>query len=273
MLYRNRFRSFAKTKTFNSIFISILFVLTFLLILFNKSDYILVNKVKNFSIDVVSPLTKILSSPVTATSNILFKINELRFLKEQNIKLKEEIIRLKKWQILATKNQSENSAYKKLLNSTTNEINIVKTAAVIGQSPSIYSKMITINAGKNHGIFEGLTVINERGLVGKIISNTNNNAKVMLITDENFSVSIKNISGDFFAIIKGKSNGNYLISSFIKDDKKPKVGELIMTSGSTQSFPENILVGKIVEVNDNSFLVLPFVDLTNLNFVQAVNVK
>ena len=46
-----------------------------------------------------------------------------------------------------------------------------------------------------------------------------------------------------------------------------------MTSGSTQSFPENILVGKIVEVNDNSFLVLPFVDLTNLNFVQAVNVK
>ena len=38
----------------------------------------------------------------------------------ENIKLKEEILRLKKWQILAIQNSRENKVLKKLLNATDN---------------------------------------------------------------------------------------------------------------------------------------------------------
>ena len=76
----------------------------------------------------------------------------MRFVKKENLRLKEEIIRLKKWQTLAIKNSRENNAFKKLLNSTSINSNVIKTAAVISQTPNIYAKIITINAGQQNNI-------------------------------------------------------------------------------------------------------------------------
>jgi len=46
-----------------------------------------------------------------------------------------------------------------------------------------------------------------------------------------------------------------------------------VTSGSAQIFPSNILVGKIVEIRKDNFLVLPFVDFKNIDYVQVVEKK
>ena len=152
MLYRKNFRSFVKSKNFSNIFLSFLFILSFLLIIFNKADYIVVNKIKSLSADVVVPITKIITSPVKFTSESINKINQIRYLDNENARLREEIIRLKKWQTLAMQNLRENNAYKKLLNSTSAKLSIVKTASVISQSSGIYSKSLTINAGKQEGL-------------------------------------------------------------------------------------------------------------------------
>ena len=87
------------------------------------------------------------------------------------MKLKQEIIRLKKWQILAIKNSRENVAYKKLLNSTSDYINIIKTALVTSQTPNIYAKTAIINAGykdniKDRNIEKSNILVNNRRLVG-----------------------------------------------------------------------------------------------------------
>ena len=191
MSNKGKIKFFVKAKNFNSLYLSILFIITFILIVFTKSDYILVNKIKSISTDRILPLTKIITTPIQIMTNIANTLNEYRFLKNENLKLKEEVVRLKKWQTLALKNERENKAYKQLLNSTTNNINVVKTAAVISQSPEFYTNTITINAGKLHGVTEGLIVINARGLVGKIISSTNNNSKVILINDQSLSVPVR----------------------------------------------------------------------------------
>ena len=97
-------------------FLSVLFALTLLLIIFNKTDYYIANKIKHVGVDIISPITKIISSPVTVVTKIGLRLNNIRYLEGENLKLKQEIIRLKKWQTLAFKNQRENKAYKKLLN-------------------------------------------------------------------------------------------------------------------------------------------------------------
>ena len=273
MFYRNKIRSFTKTRNFSNLFLSILFILTFLLVLFNKTDYFIVNKIKSFSIDVITPAVGIINFPIKVTANAVKTINEIRFLQHENLKLKEEVIRLKKWQTLAFKNQRENKAYRKLLDSTITKINIIKTASVISQSSKIYAKTILINAGLNHGVSVNMSVINERGLIGKIISLTNKNSKVILINDQNLSVPVKTISNKLFAIIKGSADGKYLTSSFIKDDKKPKIGDLLLTSGNTKTFPKDILVGKVIKVNEDNFLALPYVDFDNIDFVQVIDVN
>ena len=271
MFYRNKIRFFTKTRDYSNLFLTILFILTFLLVLFNKTDYVVVNKIKSYGIDVITPTVGIINFPIKVTASAINTINDIRYLEKENVKLKEEVIRLKKWQTLAIKNQRENKAYKKLLDSTISNINVIKTASVISQSSKIYAKTILINAGLDHGVSEDMAIINERGLVGKIISSTNNNSKVILINDQNSSVPVKTISNKFFAIIKGTSDGKYLTSLFMKDEKRPKVGDLLLTSGNTKTFPKDILVGKVINVSEDNFLALPYVDFDNIEFVQVIN--
>ena len=177
--YKGKF--FAKTKNLSNFYLPIFFILTFLLVFFNKADYFFVYKIKSVSVDYITPVSNIVSAPVK-TSIIVFRyFNDLRNVQKENLKLKEEIIRLKKWQTLAIKNTRENKAYKKLLNSTTNNTKVLKTASITFQSPKIFNRTIVVNAGLNHNIKNDLSIVNERGLVGRIISVTNTNSKALLI--------------------------------------------------------------------------------------------
>ena len=63
--------------------------------------------------------------------------NEIRFLQQNNLKLQEEVKRLKKWHTIAMKNQRENIAFKKSLNTTTDNINIIKTTTVTSQTKEL----------------------------------------------------------------------------------------------------------------------------------------
>ena len=65
----------------------------------------------------------------------------------------------------------------------------------------------------------------------------------------------------------------HLVSAFIKDEKMPKVGDLVVTSGSAQVFPADILVGKIVKIIKNNFYVLFFFNFKNIDYVQVVETK
>jgi len=273
MLFKNRFNSITKKKSLSGVFFSVLFVLTLLLIIFNKTDYFITNKIKHIGVDVISPITKIISAPVTIFADIGLRLNNIRYLEGENLKLKQEIIRLKKWQTLAIKNTRENRVFKRLLNSTSNEVKIIKTASVINQTTDLYVNTVTINAGLDHKVKEDLAVINEKGLVGKTINSSNKNSKVLLINDQTSSVPVKNLSDKSYSIVRGTANGKYLISSFIKDETLPKVGDLLVTSGNAKIFPRDILVGKVILVQEDYYLALTFVDFNNLDYLQVIKSK
>ena len=120
MLYKFKIKSITKNKVLRNTSVTLLFIFSFFIIFFSKTDYILVNKIKSISNEYINPLTKVVSLPVTLTSNAINRIEEFKILKSENTKLKEEILRLKKWQILAIQNSRENKVLKKLLNASDN---------------------------------------------------------------------------------------------------------------------------------------------------------
>ena len=137
----------------------------------------------------------------------------------------------------------------------------------------MYSKMININTGFKDGVLNKMAVVNHRGLIGRTIDSSISNSRVLLLTDPNSSISVKTISNENISILQGSEDGVHLVSAFSKDDKMPKVGDLVVTSGSVQVFPSNILVGKIVKITKDNFYVLPFVDFNNIDYVQVVEKK
>ena len=263
-------RVLSTSKILKNASIITIVLLSFFLVLFSKSDYVIINSIKYISSSFIGPATKIISSPINIISNLANEYNQFKNLKFENKILQEEIIRLKKWQTLAIQNSRENKVLKKLLNATNNNLKLVKTASLINRNDALFSKIININAGFQDNIKNNMSAINERGLVGKVIETTPNNSRILLLSDPNLSVSVKTISDGIFSIVTGAGDNKHLISTFIKDNKMPKIGDIVVTSGTAQIFPVDLLVGKISKIEKDRFYILPFVDFNSIDYVQIV---
>ncbi len=261
------------TKIIKNFTVVTIVMLSFSLVFFSKTDYYLINGIKSISSNIVSPITQIISTPTYIMSNLANELDQFKKLKFENKILQEEIIRLKKWQTLAIQNSRENKVLKRLLNATDNNLTLIKTASLLNRNDTIYTKLININAGFEDNLKENMSAINERGLVGKIIDVTNNKSRVLLITDPNLSISIKTMSDGIFSLVKGSGDNKHLVSSFIKDNKIPKLGDIVVTSGTAQVFPVDILIGKVSKIEKDRFYILPFVDFNNIDYVQIVTSK
>ena len=60
MFKRFNTSSSAKKKSISSFLLPLLFLLTFFLIIFNKTDYFLIDKVKGYGVDYLLPVTKVI---------------------------------------------------------------------------------------------------------------------------------------------------------------------------------------------------------------------
>ena len=149
----------------------------------------------------------------------------------------------------------------------------MKTASLTNRNDGIFSKLININAGYDDNIKKNMSAINERGLIGKVVQTTPSNSRILLLTDPNMSVSVKTISDGGFSLLSGLGDDKFLVSSFVKDNKMPKIGDIVVTSGTAQIFPVDLLVGKIAKIEKDRFYVLPFVDFKKIDYLQIVTSK
>jgi rod shape-determining protein MreC len=109
--------------------------------------------------------------------------------------------------------------------------------------------------------------------VGKIINSEKNYSVCQILFDPNSRVSAKIQRNREFGIISW-DGGNQLNLLYVAKTIKVHVGDVIVTSGMSQIFPENIKIGVVVDVSlENkgmfqSILVQPAVNFNRLEEVQ-----
>ena len=74
-------------------------------------------------------------------------------------------------------------------------------------------------------------------------------------------------------MLTGSTDGTFLISSYTQNNQLPRLGDLLVTSGNAKIFPRDILVAKVIKVNADHYIALPYVDFNNLNYLQVVKSK
>ena len=122
---------------------------------------------------------------------------------------------------------------------------------VINKDISNYSKTIVINIGSDDGVKENMTVIADEGLVGHVISVTNDTAKVQTIVDTASSVSAVMSSNDESIVCKGTLDDNSQLSAmYIPTDANVVQGDSVETSGLGGIYPKGIHIGTISRVNN-----------------------
>ena len=166
-------------------------------------------------------------------------------LKKQNTELQQK---LREFEII----KAENSTLKEYVN-LTDKYSEYKSlpAYVIQYDISNYSKVIVINAGSKDGIKVNMPVISEKGLVGYIISVTENNSKVQTIVDTASTVSSAVGTTRDSIITRGIiGSNNELKATFIPTDAVILEGDRIETSGIGGIYPKGIHIGTIKKVVD-----------------------
>ena len=227
--------------------------------------------IKNYFTDITSYVLEIVGLPINSINKAVNQINSLIFIYSNNKNLSIENKELYKWKDLAQKLLVENEELKKLLNGINNIPNNFITAKVISNSSGSYIKTITINVGTKHGISIGNAVINNWGMVGRIIEVGKKSARVLLVTDINSQIPVYFEKSKHKAIIIG-NNSDLLQVKYLKPRVKLVDKERIITSGEGGLLPRGLAVGMYVEnLNDepDKIKVLP---TRNWDIMDSLNV-
>ena len=197
--------------------------------------------------------------------------NENKELKEKNSQLEQSLRELKNI-------RTENETLKEYLG-LTEKYGEYRTVPghIINKDISNYSKTIVINVGKKDGIEKNMTVIADEGLVGYVISVTDNTAKVRTIVDTSSSMSCLMSTNKESIVCKGTlENNSELKAMYIPTDANLVQGDSIETSGLGGIYPKGIHVGTIKKIintkniTDRYALVETAVDFTKLNTVLVI---
>ena len=216
-----------------------------------------------------------LKNKVSGNSTFFTDINNLKAenqeLKEKNSQLEQSLRELENI-------KTENETLKEYLglNEKYGEYKTIP-GYIIDKDISNYSKTIVINIGKNDGIEEKMTVIADEGLVGHVISVTENTAKVRTIIDTASSISCLMSTNKDSIVCKGTlDNNSELKAMYIPTDANLVQGDSIETSGLGGIYPKGIHVGTIKKIittkniTDRYALVETAVDFSKLNTVLVI---
>jgi rod shape-determining protein MreC len=122
------------------------------------------------------------------------------------------------------------------------------SADVIGRDVNGVIRTIHINAGTRNGVAVGDPVVTEVGLIGRVTQVSATGAEVLLITDQNSAVNVRVLNDTREpGLVRGSLSGE-LILDFVDINGQIAENQQVFTSGETQNFPPNLLVGQISSV-------------------------
>ena len=149
-------------------------------------------------------------------------------------------------------------------------------ADIIKNSYANAFNFLTINKGKKQGLQREMAVINSKGIIGITDNSTSNYTRVQSILNKNSSINARLKNNRYFGSLKWNGE-NYNVVQLIDIPRQApiKVGDTIETGGRSAIFPEGILIGSVIKVNNtstvnNSIDVKLFNDMSNLGPVYVI---
>lgn len=206
------------------------------LLLIASSDSVPVQVLRSFSLVSLASLQS--SSNWVAS---LFSSNQdAATLRDVNVALMEEVMQLRRL-------RQENMELRRKIGFRDRSAWPLVPAEIVGKNLSIGQNLITLDVGEQDSIMINMPVINEEGLVGKIIATSGNYSIAMLALHRDFRATAKVKRSRIDGIIAWQEGDNLLLRNVWKTaDAMP--GDTIVTSEYSNIFPPEIMIGVIRKI-------------------------
>ncbi|MFT4643987.1 MAG: rod shape-determining protein MreC [Planctomycetota bacterium] len=153
-------------------------------------------------------------------------------------------------------------------------------ALVISNTINKRYNYVYLDKGTRHGMYNNMGIIEPNGLVGVVVNVTEDFSLVMPLINEKSKISVKIKNQGYFGTLQWeKGDARFAHINEVPNHVILEKGDTIVSSGYSQIFPKNILIGYVEETNKesgNSFLNIKIrlsVDFSKLNYTYAINNK
>jgi rod shape-determining protein MreC len=207
------------------------------------------NPAEQLLIEITAPFQKFIEYTVNVTKAFWLNYFYLVNVQRENRDLSRKMNALKMENAEYSERLATHERIYKLLRFKQTINHPAVAAQVIGLDPSGWFKSVIIDKGKNAGIRTDLPVVNQSGVVGRVVSVSPNYAKVLLIIDQNSAVDCLMKRSRDRGLLKGSSSEICKLD-YVGKSCNIKVGDMAITSGLGGVFPKGLPVGQILRVRD-----------------------
>lgn len=244
------------------------------LLILNLGGYL--SGVQGFALRPLGGLQGWISQRVAAVQTLLTSPADLATLRAENQRLEGEVAALQREVIALREQANEAEVLAGLLGyARTRPENRYVATRVIGQDVSPFIRSVWIGQGSDVGVQQGMPVVTERGLVGRVSEVYATVARVQLVTDPQSVVNVRLQTSRADGSLQARVNGELWID-MIDQSVSVTPGELVLTSGLGGAFPADIPVGQVVTVRKRDYelfqqaVIQSSTDLENLEIVLVI---
>jgi rod shape-determining protein MreC len=250
--------------------------LAFVLVL-SLGAMIIDTKVENFATartylnSMVSPLQYIANLPGAMLSWSADRFTSRQQLLEDNEELTNQVTlmseQLQRFRIL----EQENKNLRKLLDAPVRDSMHKMITELMAVDTNPYSHQIVINKGAIDGVFVSQSVLDDSGIVGQISEVGTTNSRVLLISDVTHAIPIRIERNNVRFIAVGDGSLDSMQLQHVPHSADIEIGDVIVSSGLGEVFPEGYPVGKISNIVRNESR--PFAEVTATPLAKLDRIK
>ncbi|MBP1632861.1 MAG: rod shape-determining protein MreC [Acidobacteria bacterium] len=191
-----------------------------------------------------TPVQKALSFVTRPVVGFFQGISDLVGLRGENQALREQVASLEA-ELAATESlQRQVAELEAILGIEPPEELDTVAARVLATGVSDFDAIRLIDKGRRHGITVDMPVIDEGGLVGRVVSVTDTSARIRLITDPTMRVAVRVDRTGETGVLTGRGGG-LLALEMLNTDTALIEGDLLVTADGR--FPAGIAVARVAE--------------------------
>lgn len=166
-------------------------------------------------------------------------LEENNALRRQNIELSSEVARSREARL-------QNAHLRRMLNLRDSLGSPLRAARVISKDITRQHNLLTLDVGRADSVEVDMPVINEDGIIGKVVLVSEHYARVMPYLNTDFRVPAKVLPTEAEGIVRweGERADQLLMEHVIKTEPV-EVGQLVVTSGYSGIFPPGRAVGRV----------------------------
>ena len=221
--------------------------------------------------DAATPFLEFIAGPIGAVNSVVGSIGDYFGVIEENRALKAELAELHefRWQAQALRTELDQLSKIANIQQPPQVDHII--ANVVGEAQGPFIHAIIVDVGRNQNIRRGHAVIDERGLVGHVITVGARSSRILLLTDLNSKIPVFVEGAELQAILSGDYERPPKLE-FIEgvDLSGLAVGQKIVTSGRGGALPRGLPVGAIAGLSDNEIRVALNSDYHKTNIVRVL---